>query len=190
MLERAPRALEPLPLTIVRAGRLLVAQGSASADVWRIESGAVRAEVLTPEGRGVILDVAGPGDVVGTPAGEPSPWTLRAVGPTRLRSAGAGAAPGLACRERRLAELAVALLTHDVAGRVEIRLVDLAARFGRPVPGGIQIPFALSQDDLAAMTASTRESVNRAVARLVRADRIAMPRRSRYLVRSQLRLLP
>jgi CRP-like cAMP-binding protein len=189
MLERAERAVEPLPLTIVRASRVLVDQGAVCADIWRIETGALRTEVVTRDGRGVILDVAGPGDVVGSAATGPSPWTLRAIGPTRLRPAGDGAAQGLDARERRLVELVVSLLTGDVTSRVEARLVDLASRFGRPVTGGVAIPFALTQDDLAAMTASTRESVNRALGRLVSQDLVASPRRGRYVVRSQLRLV-
>ncbi len=189
MVQRAMRVVEPLPLTVVRTGRVLVSQGQPCPGVWRIESGVLRAEVSTREGRELILDVLGAGEVAGHPGRGPSPWTLRALRATRLR-AGGDLSAGLAARERRLADLTASLLTHDVQTRVEDRLLDLARRFGRAGPGGVQIPFVVSQEDLAAMTASTRESVNRAIGRLVDQGRLQVLRRGRYLVRSQLRLVP
>jgi CRP-like cAMP-binding protein len=67
--------------------------------------------------------------------------------------------------------------------------VDLAARFGTPVGDGVRIPIVLTQDDLAAMTATTRETVNRVLRRLIREGRVEVERRGRYVVRHQLRLV-
>ena len=190
MVQRAGRAIEPLPLMVVRPGRAVVVQGAACAGAWIVESGVLVAEAVDREGRRSILDVPGPGALVGWAAGA-APWTVRARTPARLRPCTAGeAAAAQAVRDARLAALALALGHDELITRVADRLADLADRFGRPVPGGLAIPFALPQEDLAAMTAAARESVNRAVARLVAEDRIAMPRRSRYVVRSQLRVVP
>jgi len=190
MVQRAGRAIEPLPLTVVRPGRAIVTQGAPCAGAWLVESGILVAEAVDRDGRRLILDVPGPGDLVGW-AGGSAPWSVRARTPARLRPCTPSEAVlAAAAREARLAAVALALGHDDLATRVAGRLADLADRFGRPVPGGLAIPFALPQDDLAAMTAAARESVNRAVARLLAADRVAMPRRSRYVVRSQLRLVP
>ena len=66
---------------------------------------------------------------------------------------------------------------------------DLAARFGRPVPGGILIPITLRQDEIACMSATSRESANRAIGRLVELGRIGLERRGRYVVRTPIRLV-
>jgi CRP-like cAMP-binding protein len=51
----------------------------------------------------------------------------------------------------------------DVRGRLAYQLLRLAREFGQPDPGGIRIPFRMSQVTLAGMVASSRESVNRAL---------------------------
>ncbi len=53
-----------------------------------------------------------------------------------------------------------------------MRLDDLAARFGRPVAGGTAVRLALTQEDLAALCGTSRESANRAIRSLVRQGRI------------------
>jgi CRP-like cAMP-binding protein len=63
-------------------------------------------------------------------------------------------------------------VTERVAGRLD----DLAERFGRPVAGGRGISLALTQDDLADLAGSTRESVNRALAELARLGRVRATR--------------
>ena len=51
----------------------------------------------------------------------------------------------------------------DVVGRVARRLVELSERFGEPCDEGIEITLALSQEELAAWTASSREAVAKAM---------------------------
>jgi len=66
--------------------------------------------------------------------------------------------------------------------RLAARLDDLAARFGRPVPGGRCLELPLTQEHLAGLTGATRESVNRALGELAAAGRVERAR-GRYVVR-------
>jgi CRP/FNR family transcriptional regulator, cyclic AMP receptor protein len=52
---------------------------------------------------------------------------------------------------------------YDTTGRVAARLVELAERFGTPVPEGLRIELPLSQDELAGWTGSSREAVTKAL---------------------------
>src|SRR5206468_8347782 len=86
VLRRSPGVVQPLPLLIVRPGKTLVRQGESSGGAWRIETGILRASVLTPDGRELVMDLLGPGDVAGDPVGSPATWTVEALRPARLRS--------------------------------------------------------------------------------------------------------
>ena len=189
MLQR-PEGLEPLPLVILPAGRCLIRQGEASPGLWTIESGILRTATLSPEGRELIVDLLGPGDLVGEPTSAPSMLTVGAIRPARLRPlAVAGAASLLAARSHRATRLACDLAWQDVQARVERRLIDLASRFGRPVEGGTLIPLTLTQEDIAGLAGTSRESANRALAVLLASGRIARRRRGCYVVGARLRVV-
>lgn len=184
MAARLPRPDRPLPLVAVRTGQEVVRQGEACPHASVIEAGALLATAVSSDGQVLALDVLGPGDLVGEPDRVPSLVTVRALRPCRLRPlTGANAETLMAERARRAAALALDLAWSDVADRVDRRLTDLAGRFGRPVPGGILLALPLTQEDLAALAGTSRESVNRALRRLERAGRVAVLARSRYLVR-------
>ena len=185
-----PEGVEPLPLVIVTPGRNLVRQGEATRGLWRIDSGVLRAEALAPDGRELVVDLLGPGDLVGEPGSEPSPVTVRAVRPARLQPvAPTAAGPLLARRAHRAVGLACDLAWRDVPTRVEHRLVDLAARFGRPVDGGTLIPLTLTQEEIASLAGTSRESANRALRVLLASGRIGRRRRGRYVVGARLRVV-
>jgi CRP/FNR family cyclic AMP-dependent transcriptional regulator len=188
MAERLPRSHEPLPLMPLRAGQTLVRQGERSPKLWRVRTGMLTAAAVGHDGRELTLDVLGPGDPVGEPAGELSALTVRAMRPSRLVPVAARDVEALlAARARRREALACDLAWLDVAERVARRLDDLAARFGRPVPGGTLIPFPLTQEALASLAGTSRESANRAIRRLVAFGTIAVVGRGRYVVRHHLR---
>jgi CRP/FNR family cyclic AMP-dependent transcriptional regulator len=185
--ERLPRPHEPLPLIAVRPGQHVVRQGESYARPWVVESGALLASAVSDDGHVLALDVLGPGDLVGEPDGAPAEHGVRALRPGRLRTAAAAEAAGLAAaRARRVAALARDLAWLDVGSRIEGRLVDLATRFGRPVPGGILVSLPLTQEDLAALTGTSRESANRALRALEREGRVTSATRGRYVVRVSL----
>ena len=186
MADRLPREREPLPLTLVVArGRALVRQGEPCDAIWIVESGALMSTIGTADGRTLAIDVLGSGDIVGEPEGVASAVTVRALRPCRVRPAGRAEAPKLlAARAGRVATLACDLAWMGVPGRVERRLEDLAERFGHPVPEGTRVGIKLSQEDLAALAGTTRESVNRALSAMQREGRVRTEARGRYLVRS------
>jgi hypothetical protein len=129
--------------------------------------------VVDPDGRRLGLDILGVQDLVGGPPGWIAEASVRAMVETSLAPAGpAELRDGLTRRAQRSSALACTLAWGRVAERVAGRLEDLAERFGRPVAGGWSIPLALTQDDLADLAGSTRESVNRALAELARHGRV------------------
>jgi CRP-like cAMP-binding protein len=75
----------------------------------------------------------------------------------------------------------------DVRTRIAHRLEDLAERFGRAVDGGRLILLPLTQDEVAALAGTTRESANRALRSMVADGDIRMAARGRYVVRTRLR---
>lgn len=183
MASRLPRPVQPLPLVSVPSGHPVLRQGEPCAGPWVLESGAVFVTAVSPDGRVLGIDVLGPGDLVGEPAGAPEEAGGRALRPCRLRPAIGPAVTGLAAeRARRAAALARDLAWLDVGERVERRLTDLAGRFGRPVPGGWIVGLPLTQEDLAALAGTTRESTNRALRGLQRRGRVSLAARGRYVV--------
>jgi CRP/FNR family cyclic AMP-dependent transcriptional regulator len=169
---------QPLPLAFeVRPGRDLVRQGEPYPGAWMVRSGRLLMHVVDPEGRRLALDVLGGGDLVGGPAGWIAEASVRPMVQTWLAPAGPGEVrDGLARRAHRSSALACCLAWDRVTERVAGRLDDLAERFGRPVAGGRGISLALTQDDLADLAGSTRESVNRALAELARLGRVRATR--------------
>jgi CRP-like cAMP-binding protein len=145
-------------------------------------------EAVDAEGRRLAIDVLGRDDLVGGPTGWMAEATVRAWTEAWLAPAGTGALrDGLARRAHRTASLAFALAWDPVTERVAARLLDLAARFGRPVPGGTALRFTLTQDDLAGLTGSNRETVNRALARLRREGAVSGGGSDPYVVRDPAR---
>jgi len=191
MVVRPMGAAQPLPLVVVRAGHTAVRQGEPCPDLWAVESGVFEARVVSLEGRSFLFDLLGPGDTIGALGDAPSPWTATALRPARLlplRDADAAAA--MAAATQRATTIAADLAWFGVTERIERRLIDLARRLGRPVAGGTLITVRLTQDDLASMVGATRETANRALGRLLARGAIERQGRARYVVRSQLRLVP
>ena len=190
MAERLPRPYQPLPLMAVRRGQHVVRQGESFAGAWVVKSGALLASAVLDNGHVLALDVLGPGDLVGEPDGAPAECGVRALRPGRLRKVRLNESADLsAARARRIAALARDLAWLDVSTRIEERLVDLASRFGRPVPGGTLVPLPLTQEDLAALTGTSRETANRALRSLQREGRVSCVGRGRYVVSRSLQLV-
>jgi CRP/FNR family transcriptional regulator, cyclic AMP receptor protein len=177
---------DALPLTIeVRPGRDVVRQGDVEPGAWIVRAGALFFESVDPEGRRLVLDVLGPGDLVGGLPGIAAEASVRALLGSRLVPAGPVALrDGLARRARRAAWIAASLAWDRIPQRIAVRMDDLAARFGRPVAGGLRIDLPLSHDDIAGLTGTTRESVSRSLAGLARSGRVAGGR-GRYVVRPE-----
>ena len=189
MLARVARDPQPLPLTVVmRSGATLLRQGASGDGLWLVQSGALRTASVTDDGRELVLDVLGPGQGAGEPVGVASPVTVRALRPCRLAPVGSRAAADLlASRAHRAAAHAADLAWLDVRSRIAKRLDDLSQRFGRAVDGGRLILLPLTQDEVAAMAGTSRESANRALRALATDGTIRVAARGRYVVRTRLR---
>ncbi len=183
------REPQPLPLTLVlRQHGTLIRQGSSGDGLWLVESGALRVSAISDAGHELVLDVLGPGHVTGELNGVPSPVTVRALRPCRLSPVPARAAADLlTTRAHRAAALAAELAWLGVRARIARRLEDLADRFGRSVEGGTLILLPLTQDEVAALAGTTRESANRALRAMIADGEIRVAARGRYVVRTRLR---
>ena len=69
----------------------------------------------------------------------------------------------LANRMRSNNERITDLVFMDVHARLAKTLLDLASRFGEPVEAGLKVPHDLTQEELAQLVGSSRETVNKAL---------------------------
>jgi CRP-like cAMP-binding protein len=95
----------------------------------------------------------------------PDRWAARAEAEPELHLK---MAFSLGRRVSRLQQRIVSLGRVGVEGRVAAGLLELADGFGRPVPGGVRLDLPLSQDDLARIAGTTRETCSSVVAEFAR----------------------
>ena len=178
-----------------RSAVVLFHRGDEPGAVLAILDGWVKLVMPGPQGKEVILGFAGPGELLGDVAaldGSPRSATAEAVDAVRAlvvtraafesfvanRPAVALALMrSLARRLRGADEAQLEFASYDVVGRVARRLVELCDQHGEPHERGVLAGLALSQDELAAWTASSREAVARALQVLRRLGWIETRRR-------------
>lgn len=181
------RISEHVRRTTVPAGTLLISAMLPAEAVYFILEGSVRVQLLSEEGNEITTAILGPGDSVG----EMGMFTRRrsAVNVVTRQEctllwmerkafhACLDANPHLnrnlvrvfCARLRASTERNQALATLDVTGRVAQQLLELAERFGKPIPGeGIHIAIPITQGEVADLIAATRERVNHIMVRLKR----------------------
>ncbi|GAA0241173.1 Crp/Fnr family transcriptional regulator [Cryptosporangium japonicum] len=164
---------------------VVFAEGDPGDSLYVVLEGKVKLNRRAPDGRESLLAVLGPSDLLGELAVfDPGPRTASAVvvadarvaqmrrdqlrpwiaahpeiGPQLLRV--------LARRLRRTGDQQADLIFTDVPGRLAKALVELAQRFGlpeRPGTGGaVRLNHDLTQDELAQLVGSSRETVNKAL---------------------------
>jgi CRP/FNR family cyclic AMP-dependent transcriptional regulator len=167
------------------AGDVIFHQGDEAGGVAILLSGRVKITNIAAGGKEVILAFRGPGDIVGeisAIAHATRSSAVRAIEPVQTLAVGASefrafldshahAAMNLVLmlieRLREADQARVEFAGHDVIGRVARRLVELCERFGEPCDEGIEVTLALSQEELAGWTSSSREAVAKAM-RLLR----------------------
>lgn len=156
-------------------------EGSDPEDVQLVRRGRVKVSYDTEDGREVLLAVRGPGSLLGELSaidGEPRVATVTAIEDVEVVAVGVADFQGflashpdaaiglLRTLSRRLRESdrkRVEMAAWDTVGRLARLLVELAGQHGRPHDGGVRIELPLSQQELAAWTASSREAVNKAL---------------------------
>lgn len=165
--------------TLVRE-EVLFRQGDKGNLAYFIESGWVKINIEAG-GREALIDVAGPGELIGEMAladGGLRSATVRTLEDTSLYvvphselEAHAKAHPDMvwelmrlfANRLRRANKINADMKNVDVPGRLALRLLDLADMYGVPWEGGTLIRLPLTQEELGQMIGASRESVNKAI---------------------------
>ena len=163
------------------SGDTIFHQRDEAGGVVVLLEGRVKVSLLAPDGKEVILGFPGPGDVIGELAaidGSPRSGTVRALEPIKAlqvtrgdfqrflaeRPSAAMAVLRIVVGRLRLADgQRMDFAAYDVVGRVARRLVELCDQHADDSESGEAITVSISQDDLAAWTASSREAVSRAM---------------------------
>ncbi|MCL1898983.1 MAG: Crp/Fnr family transcriptional regulator [Promicromonosporaceae bacterium] len=172
------RAMTPVEMP---KGEPIFAQGDTGDVLYVIAAGKVKLGSLTSDGRESLLAVLGPGEMFGELAiFDPAPRSATAtpIAPTVCYSLGhddfvawlqdkpAASLQLLAFLARRLRRTNASLsdmIFTDVAGRVAGTLLDLAARFGQQTAQGVTVVHDLTQEELAQLVGTSRESANKAL---------------------------
>jgi CRP/FNR family transcriptional regulator, cyclic AMP receptor protein len=176
--ERLGRLLRPRRYA---RGEVIFLEGDAGTALCLIAEGEVRIQLTGTDGREIILNSYGPGELFGELAlldGEPRSadaiaqdtsrvfWLQREDFAAFLDAHPRAAMMMLASLSYRLRHTTRAVQDatfRDLPARLARVLLDLAARYGQAIPQGIRIETRLTQTDLAAMVGASRESVNRAL---------------------------
>ena len=165
----------------VAKGETLFEQGMDATHCYIVALGRIKLSQTTADGQQVVLRFMGQGDLLGCVAvfrKIPYPATAVAVDDSILFSWSAPTTSGLMERhpamamsvintiggrieelQQRLREIA----TERVERRIAHALLRLARQSGRRGKRGVEIPFALSRQDLAEMTATTLHTVSRTI---------------------------
>jgi CRP-like cAMP-binding protein len=165
-----------------RRGAVIFREADRTDSVVVLRSGRVKCSVDTSSGTEVVLAVRGPGALLGEFSAidrEPRSATVTAIEPivalhvplaafeTYLQSHGRVAVlliRSVIAKLRDADRKRIEFGAHDTTGRVAARLVEMAERFGQPVPdGGVKIGLPFSQDELAGWTGASREAVSKAL---------------------------
>jgi CRP/FNR family cyclic AMP-dependent transcriptional regulator len=162
------------------AGALLFSAGDEGNGCYRIESGLLKLSILSADGGERILDVLGPGAIVGELSmvdGAPRSTAVYAVRDSELSYISRAAflafaedhpelyrhvATLLAQRVREMNDIAVAWSFLSLEGRAAHALLEIAEAFGEEIgEGRLLIRQKIEQSDIAAMAGIARENVSR-----------------------------
>lgn len=178
-----------------RTGSTLMHAGQAGAEVIVLVSGRVKVTYLTEDGREVILDFRGPGELLGEMSvidGHARTSSVQAVEAVEALTVTAadfkelvGSRPTFANQllrnmlrrfrdsDRKLVEFGA---SHTI-GRVAARLLEMVDRFGMETKAGHIIDLPITQEELAGWTGSSREAVAKALHSLREGGLITTERR-------------
>lgn len=156
-------------------------EGQVGSEVMVIVAGRVKVTYLTAEGREVILDFRGPGDLLGEIAavdGKPRSNAVEAIEVVDVVSMPAAEFRSLLASRPTLANQllqntirrfrdadrkVVEFGASNAAGRLAARLLELVERFGTSTRAGHVIDLPITQDELAGWTGASREAVAKAL---------------------------
>lgn len=167
-------------------------QGECGATCHIILRGKVRVFVIGEDGRELSVRLLGPGEIIGEMAlfeAAPRSASVVTLEPTKTVEISRDAllhairrSPGVAvhllramsARLRRTNEDAEWLASLPVVERLYLQLQRLAEWSGTPVSDGVRITPPMTQQELAALVGTSRESVNRALMRLRTQEKVRL----------------
>lgn len=167
-------------------------QGECGATCHIILQGKVRVFVIGEDGRELSVRLLGPGEIIGEMAlfeAAPRSANVVTLEPTKTVEISRDAllhairrSPGVAvhllramsARLRHTNEDAEWLASLPVVERLYLQLQRLAEWSGTPVNDGVRITPPMTQQELAALVGTSRESVNRALMRLRAQDKVRL----------------
>ncbi|PAU70219.1 Crp/Fnr family transcriptional regulator [Bifidobacterium italicum] len=182
--EQAKELLPALHHETVRKGDCIFREGDTDQRMYVIESGRVKLTRKSIDDRVQLLSIQARGEVLGEiPVFDPDggPRTASAIAmmnDTRLvwlehdalfrwldkyPRVAVDMLQVLAHRMRANNERIADLVFMDVPARLAKTLLNLASRFGKPVEAGLQVPHDLTQEEMAQLVGSSRETVNKAL---------------------------
>lgn len=186
----------------IQPGRLIIGQGEPAEGFYVVAQGRAKVVLFGETGRELTLRVLGPGEFFGEETVlEPgiAPSSLVAIEETLLIVIDRGAflallerqplatlrlVRHLAERTRRSDALIGGLALHDVGARLVRALIDLGEAQGEPRDDGVFIRRRPTQQDLANMVGTSRESVSRALSAMARRGLVVARGRSLLLRRA------
>jgi CRP/FNR family cyclic AMP-dependent transcriptional regulator len=169
-----------LPTRVLEPGDTLYEEGREASSLYIVGSGVLKAIVPTSMGKERIADLYGPGDVLGTAAldGGRHAETVQAVHDAQLTPLD----PQQAMNDKRLREYILRSLARQlrharealddaelpVGARVTRAFLRLTERFGQVSDSGegVKLPLALTHEDLASLTGSSRVTITRILGEL------------------------
>jgi CRP-like cAMP-binding protein len=181
---------------IFRRGSVVCAQGEQSLWLVVVLSGHVKVSTFSGDGSEVVLDIRGPGSLIGELEaidGQPRPATVTALNSVEAlvvarevfaefihaNGQALGLLLQLLCERLREAERRrVEFTTMSAAQRVITRLLELADRHGQRTDNGISIAMALTQVELASWAGVSREAASKALGALRRRRLVETGRRT------------
>ena len=162
-----------LPRKKLLFGEKLYKTGQEAELVYLVNQGFIKTVVHSVMGRDRIVDIYGPGEIIGSAALEASVhWeTAQAISSSSLTPID----PEYALRNTAFSKYLSTILAkqvcrhreaiNDAAMPVGARLcrllIRLSERFGETVGSDIRLPFAITQEEFAAMIGSSRITISR-----------------------------
>jgi CRP-like cAMP-binding protein len=163
-------------------GKVLLREGETTAHVFVLVAGLVKVTAATPEGHLALLAIRTAGELIGELAsmdGQPRVATVTCAGRVRARlvtqaefrrflaahadvalAVGSSVAGKLRWATRRRVDFG----SREVRIRLARVLLELAAAYGTPGRGGVEIGVDLTQPELAALVGAAEPTVHRALA--------------------------
>jgi CRP-like cAMP-binding protein len=190
-----------------RRGASITVQGGYGDGVFVLLRGRVKVSLDTADGHEIVLTVLRPGDLIGEfeaidHDGGPrtasnvalEPVDTRAMTGEEFRSyldshpqIGLAVLRSIIHRLRAADQRRIDSGSHETAQRLARLLVELADEHGRPTLDGVDVDIPLTQQELASLIASSRESIVRSL-RSLRARRLVTTGRRRITIRDLDRL--